>query len=181
MHRPPPPPRPLPLSQALTARASSSASTRRFCERYRGAETSLWWRACSWRWPSWPCCWCGPGWGCGRVRSGALGGERGGFVWSGVRAKSSGGDLSLCAGLEARRRGRCLWTERGVGMPEASERGSRPDPGSSWRQGPGGLVVTPGGTRGGGNGGRGEGPRCGFNLGAGPEGGSWDLPGAGLG
>ena len=75
MHRPPPPPRPLPLSQALTARASSSASTRRFCERYRGAETSLLWRACSWRWPSWPCCWCGPGGGVAGSGLGPLAGR----------------------------------------------------------------------------------------------------------
>lgn len=64
--RPPPcltvPPAPArALSQAPTARASSAVSTRRFYGRYHGAETSLWWRACSWPWPSWPCCWCGLG------------------------------------------------------------------------------------------------------------------------
>ncbi|XP_057585453.1 protein unc-93 homolog B1 isoform X4 [Hippopotamus amphibius kiboko] len=49
------------------AGASSAASTRRFCGRCRGAETSLWWRACSWPWPSWPCCWC---WACAARRTG---------------------------------------------------------------------------------------------------------------
>lgn len=131
-----------PLSQAQTARASSPASTRRFCGRYRGAETSSWWRACSWRWPSWPCCWCGPCWGCDGVRSGDRGGERGmraGRAEGGpeacsesrVRAESWGGAMSRGAGLEARRCGWCLRIERGIGIPEASKRGSRPGTGSS--------------------------------------------------
>lgn len=125
-------------SQALTARASSLASTRRFYGRCRGAKTSLWWRVCSWLWPSWPCCWYGPEWGeeaesmksgdqswekgvQSRYMAGGLGRWRPGgvSVESKTMAESWGGLAEACA-LAPKLEGNQAWS--GVELETGSKR-----------------------------------------------------------